>query len=288
MATTITQGFTSLLGNLNITDLQASTVSTRQQNIRDAFTAEMDVLDTFLTGSYKRSTMIAPLSEADIDVFVVLDAKYYEQNGQAALLDKVKRVLKKTYPKTPDISRDGQAVTITFNDFRVDVVPGFYRTGGGYLIPDSILKRWIETDPKKHVEIWSAANKAHDGDLVQLIKMIKAWNKEHSQLLRSFHLETTIVQVLENVTISNYPSGARYVFDKARDKVRGWIADPAGYGGDVGAYLSEKSPIDDVVSRLESAYQRAVDAEQLEREGKTSQAFDKWKIIFGKYFPAYG
>jgi hypothetical protein len=31
--------------------------------------SEMEVLDSFLTGSYRRSTMIAPLSQADIDIF---------------------------------------------------------------------------------------------------------------------------------------------------------------------------------------------------------------------------
>ena len=66
--------------------------------------------------------MIAPLATADIDIFVILDSKYYEKDGQAALLDKVKRALKATY-KTPEISRNGQAVTITFTDFKVDVVP---------------------------------------------------------------------------------------------------------------------------------------------------------------------
>jgi small multidrug resistance pump len=34
-----------------------------------------------------------------------------------------------SYPKTPDISRNGQAVMITFTDFKVDVVPAFYRNG---------------------------------------------------------------------------------------------------------------------------------------------------------------
>jgi tRNA nucleotidyltransferase (CCA-adding enzyme) len=164
MATTIKQGFEQLKGNLEITDLQSETVSTRQQNVREAVEKELVVLDSFLTGSYRRNTMIAPLAEADIDIFVVLDASYFEQNGQAALLDKVKRVLKKTYPKTPDISRDGQAVTIAFSDFQVDVVPSFYRQGGGFLIPDSVMSRWISTDPKKHVQIWSDANQVHCGD----------------------------------------------------------------------------------------------------------------------------
>ena len=177
------------------------------------------VLDSFLTGSYRRSTMIAPLKDADVDVFVVLDPKYYNVGGQRPLLEKVKRSLRKTYTQTPDIRPDGQAVTITFTDFKVDVVPGFYRTGGGYLIPDAGLGRWIETDPKRHVDLWSASNNAHNGDLVPLIKMVKGWNKSR-KLFRSFHLEVLTRSVLEGVRISDFPSGLRFVFDKARGKIR--------------------------------------------------------------------
>jgi hypothetical protein len=288
MATTITQGFQQLKQNLEITDLQELTVSTRQQNVRDAVEKEMDVLDSFLTGSYRRNTLIAPLSDADVDIFIVLSSKYYSLDGYASLLDNLRQVLRKTYPKTPDISRNGQAVTITFTDFKVDVVPAFNRQGGGYLIPDSILKRWISTDPKRHVEIWSAANKTHNGDLIPFIKMLKDWNKQHSALLQSFHLEALILQVLTNVTISDFPSGVRYVFDKARTQVQFPVLDPAGYGGNVGAYLNSQDKINEVASRLEAAYRRAVEAEQLEREGKTRQAFEKWRLIFGEYFPAYG
>lgn len=288
MPTTINQGFAALKSNLEITDLQVSTVSTRQQNVRNAVAAELTVLDTFLTGSYRRSTMVAPLSEADVDIVVVLDSSYYSSDGHASLLDRVKRVLRKTYTKTPEISRDGQAVSITFTDFLVDVVPAFNRQGGGYLIPDSILKRWISTDPKKHVELWSNANKAHGGDLVPLIKMIKGWNKKHSQLLRSFHLETLILQILNGVTISSFPSGVRYVFDKARTSVQQMTNDPAGFGGNIGAHLDTREKIQDVVQRLETAYTKAKEAESLESEGKTERAFDKWRIIFGDYFPTYG
>ena len=90
MATTITQGFTKLRSNLEITTLQSSTVSTRQTNVRDVVKAGMDTNDDFLTGSYRRSTMIAPLSTADVDIFIVLHSKYFEdyKNNQAGLLDR--------------------------------------------------------------------------------------------------------------------------------------------------------------------------------------------------------
>jgi len=78
MATTVQQSFLRFKQNLEITGLQASTVSTRQQSsVREVVERRFGVLDSFLTGSYSRSTMIAPLKEADVDIFFVLESKYF-------------------------------------------------------------------------------------------------------------------------------------------------------------------------------------------------------------------
>jgi hypothetical protein len=287
MPTTIAQGFTKLQSNLQITDLQEATVDTRQKNIRDAVAKELTVLTSFVTGSYRRGTLIAPLSKADIDIFVILDASYHSADGYATLLDRVKRVLKLTYPTTPEISRNGQAVTISFTDFRVDVVPAFHRQGGGYLIPDSVMKRWIATDPTQHVTIWNNANIVHLQQLVPVIRMIKQWNCAHSALLRSFHLETLTLQILNNVKISDLPSAARFVFDKAREACKLIVNDPAGYGGNIASYLDTREKIAEVVKRFETAYTQAAEAERLAGGNRVVDAFAKWRTIFGDSFPAY-
>src|SRR3989339_1727441 len=254
MATTITASFQKLKENLEITGLQASTVSTRQNNVRDVIKKDLSVLDSFLTGSYSRSTLIAPLKEADIDVFVVLDSKYFhhynngQNGGQAGLLDLLKRTLRKTYTETPDISRNGQAVTIRFTDFMVDVIPAFNRQGGGYLIPNSITQSWLSTNPKKHVELTSSANSSHNGDFVPLVKMIKCWNRNIQSHFHSFHLEVLALSIFSNIEISDFPSGVRYFFDKARMLVTKQNLDPAGYGGDVGKYFNNQDKIDEAVS----------------------------------------
>jgi hypothetical protein len=285
--TTVAAGLAKFQQNLEITDLQASTVSIRQQNVRDAVEKEMDVLDSFLAGSYMRNTLIAPLKSADVDVFVILDPKYWSDGGQANLLDQVKRVVKKTYPNTPEISRNGQAVTITFTDFKVDLVPTFYREGGGYLIPDSHRSAWIATDPKAHIKLWADANKAHNSDLIPLIKMLKGWNK-NQDVMSSFALETVTMKVLDGIRIDDYPSGVRYVFDTARAKVKAKIPDPAGYSDDVAADITVGPKMDAVVSALETAHTRALAAEDFVRRGKIEDAFGRWRLIFGDYFPAYG
>lgn len=287
MVRSISEGFRVLRSNLEITDLQEQTVSARQQAIREVLENDFVVKETFLTGSYRRSTMIAPLKKADVDIFVVLDVRYYKQNGKRDLLENVKKSLRRTYTKTPDIRPDGSAVTITFNDFKVDVVPSFYRKGGGYLIPSLELNKWIGTDPKKHVELWSASNKAHNGDLVPLIKMIKGWNKSR-HLFKSFHLETMVLQALEGITISDFPSGIRYVFDKSIGLVQRKLADPAGFSDDVGEHVNTKAKIDLLVQRLTWARNEALEAERLAAAGNIAGAVEKWRAILPGYFPAYG
>jgi hypothetical protein len=294
MATTIPASFLKFKQNLEITGLQAETVSTRQRSVREVLENGLEVLDTFLSGSYARSTMIAPLKEADIDIIAVLNDKYFhnynngQNNGHAGLLDLVKRTLKKTYTSTPDISRDGQAVTIRFTDFIVDVVPAFNRQGGGYIIANSITKNWIGTDPKKHVELISTSNKAHNGDLVPLIKMIKSWNRNNNKHFNSFHLEVLALEIFNNVTISDYPSGLRFFFDKGKELISKKNLDPAGYGGDVGAYINSAEKIQVAVNKFQLAYERAIKAEDNARQGKIQDAINMWITILGDYFPAYG
>jgi len=287
MATTITSSFQKLKENLEITGLQKSTVSTRQENVRNAVEKEMDVLDSFLTGSYSRSTMIAPLSEADIDIIIVLDPKYYETDGQANLLDKVKQALLKTYTKTPKISRNGQAVTITFTDFVVDVVPAFNRKGGGYLIPNSVQKVWIATNPKTHVQIMAEKNKKHNDDLVPIVKMIKGWNKNINYSFVSFRLELLAIEIFENVTISNYSSGMRYFFDKGRERIKYKAKDPVSYGEEISG-LRNITTQDEAVSRFETAYNRAIKTEQFAKNEDIEKAVNEWQKIFRNYFPTFG
>ena len=287
MATTVTSAFQILRQTLEVTGLQASTVSTRQQNVRNAVSAEMTVLSSFLTGSYARHTMITPLSEADVDIFMVLDPVHYEQDGHTRLLDKLKRVLQKQYPTTSAIGRDGQAVTIRFSDFAVDVVPAFNRSGGGYLIPDTIAKRWMSTDPTVHTRVMADANTQSGQMLVPVVKMIKGWNRVINSAFDGFYLELAAKDIFANVTITDFPTGVRFFFDKGRQKIRYKISDPAGYG-DLINPLRSVSTVDDAVSRFQTAYDRAIKAERLAGEGKTQYAVEEWRKIFGTYFPAWG
>jgi selenocysteine lyase/cysteine desulfurase len=95
------------------------------------------------------------------------------------------------------------------------------------------------------------------------------------------------IDILTNVTISNFWSGARFVFDKGREKIKFKQHDPAGYGDQINP-LDNVTTVEDAVSRFQTAYNRAVKAEHFANNGKIAEAYDEWRKIFGGYFPAYG
>jgi hypothetical protein len=64
--------------------------------------------------------------------------------------------------------------------------------------------------------------------------------------------------------------------------------DPAGYGDDVGSYLNTRDKIDEAARRFQTAYDRAITAEDYARRGQPINAIGEWRKIFGEYFPAYG
>jgi Second Messenger Oligonucleotide or Dinucleotide Synthetase domain len=286
MPNTISAAFAKFQSNLEITNLQSATVSTTQSNVRGVIDRRFVVLEDFQGGSYARNTMIAPLSTADVDIFVVLDPKYYSQHTPASLLGAMKNVLKASFPSTDDIAPDGQCVRIQFSNFKIDVVPCFNRQGGGLLLPNENNGLWFGSDPKAHIALWTQSNRAHNGNLVPVMKMMKAWNKK-SGAYRSFALEVLVRNVLANVTITNHWSAVRYVFDKLRPFVRTKVADPSGFNDDICSYISTEAEYKRVEGWLAWSFEKASRAENLGDSGRIKEAHDAWREIFGDYFPAY-
>lgn len=288
MATTVNASFLKFKSNLEITDLQGSVVATRQNSVRGSLDWKLDMLDSFLSGSYSRSTMIAPLKNSDIDIFIVLNSKYfYDYSGPTSVLDLVRRKLLETYPRTPKVSRNWQAVTITFNDFLVDVVPSFNRKGGGYLIPDSITEKWVATNPKIHVDRCSLLNIANQWRLVPLIKMLKQWNRSNGEFFRSFHLEVLCYEIFSLQTITSFQEWLDHFFNKAEELVKTKNPDPSWFNPDVGSYINQQN-INVAVSKIQKAKEKSNSALLNELLWYHDRAISEWRSILWDNFPVYG
>ena len=279
--------FSTAKRNIEITCLDHRAVVERQANIHAALDHDLNVLGSFLAGSYVNHTMIAPLAAAHVDMFTVLDPRYYYIDSEEYLLRKVKRVLTKNYPKTPEIDKFGRAVRIKFTDFTVDVVPAFLRKGGGYLFPNIIDKVWIITDPKTHWRELSDQNLKHNGNLIPIIKMIKCWNRNIGYSFESFYLELTATEIFKNLKIADFPSAMTDFFYHAKTKIRYHASDPAGYNGYAGGFRNASS-IYESLRIFERAYATAKNADEYAHDNKVELAVGEWQKVFGYCFPFFG
>ena len=294
MATTIKQSFNEYASNLNISNKQESLVSTRRENVVNAIDKELFLLDekSKLIGSYDRNTLIRYLFEGDIDVMVIMNYGKHKDwdcaDGTINALNKFRALLDDAYPDTTKY-RDENCITMKFSEFKLDVVPAFFYNSGRYSIPDSVKKRWITTDPFSFAEKITEVNTSMGGTFVPLIKMVKGWNREVGNPIRSYHLENIMYNRYQGYKQGySYDSMLRYFFEYLPSYLSYSCYDPI-TSEQVDSYLDNgviptKRQI--AISKAQKAAEKSKEAyEDEEKYPITSIA--EWKDLLGEFFPAY-
>lgn len=204
----------------------------------------------------------------------------------------------KTVPQyqKSDIKRNMEAATLDLTSYTwsFDIVPCFFTkpdilNNTYYLIPDGYGK-WKKTDPRKDRDRVTNVNKFHDGNLLNVIRIIKYWNKRATMPTMSSYLLETIIVDYYNVNIINKlsPYVDIYIPDilnHISNAVFNCVNDPKGIQGDINS-LS----IDDKIKisvRASLDYQKALDARNYEGNSNHEASIKKWAEIFGPYFPSY-
>jgi len=300
MPSTVRSAFQEFAARLEPTDTQRSDAATKHTGVRDCLNASLSVTKAFLTGSYRRRTIIRPPN--DIDLFVVLDyskhSDYYTTyDGSQTLLDRFHTLLKRYYPDTP-IRKDHPAVHLSFATYGFDVIPAFPRSGGGYMIPNRFGAGWISNDPTKHSERTAAMNNATGNYFVPLVKMFKSWNRSHYNRLTGFHLEMAMANAWprvassvfpfpqEPVVFSGFSRAAADLFPSLSAKLGYMTPDPAGLSDNIDDYLSYDDRLR-TRQRLDAATTDAQIALRHEDRGDHYWAISKWRDIFGDPFLVY-
>lgn len=280
----IDDAFDNLKSNLEITKTESTLAQTRHQLIRKHIEASWELLDHFLTGSYRRQTKTKKLK--DVDIFVVIDPAGPQgslANGPArSVIDALAEVLATRWK---DIETDDNVVTINYGDEDVasyEIAPVYPRTGGGYRMPNGV--EWTDTDPQIHAQLVTAKNKQCDGQFVPFVKMAKGINREAGEpIAPSFQIE---VMGLDLVLppFGRYRDEIRFFLASVADRIRENWPDPAGLGPDVNAGISiqRRNKLSGIVQTWLAV---AEDALLLESDGKERAAVEKWRELFGWRMP---
>jgi predicted nucleotidyltransferase len=168
-------------------------VTERTQRLQSVLHVSFGPSEIVPIGSYARGTSTPPLH--DVDMMVVLDPARIDTSTPAAMLRGVMETLRPHYPTARP---QGRSVGLLFGDFSIDVVPAL-KTVTGYTIADvdpndaTAPTRWVATQPRAHTERMLRANERSKGIAAALVALLKHANREHATKLKSFHLETMVL-----------------------------------------------------------------------------------------------
>ena len=194
----------------------------------------------------------------------------YESNGQSALLQKIKDILKDTYSTTDKIKGWGKVVLVEFseNKHNVEILPAWELEDKTFVIPNSEDGgSWDIFDPREDIDIFQKSNVATSELTAKLSRMIKSWKRNTPSLtLKSFQIEQYVIDFLsenydKDIEISNL---SQMFFEYLMDEINEYNK-----------------------SYVKTALNRANRAIEYENDTKYDKACDEWKKIFGDLFPKW-
>lgn len=287
MAYTVEASFNSFYENINLSGDHRQTANARRDNIVAVLSKTFEIVESFSTGSIPKFTGLK--AHADLDVMVVLHySKHIKGKTPTQVLQDVRNVLAEW---RTGARKNGQAVTLYYKTWpNVDIVPvsrfiNNDNTVSHYEVPDSNTDTWIASRPKLHASNIESKSSSCGYNFRRIIKMIKHWNKIHSNYLQSYHLEVLALNIF-NENMDDTQWEVFQFFEKARPLLETPLWHELGFVDDYLTYSDRR----EVLKRFDTAIEKSRLAWSKTYNGKNDHmgAINIWRQIFGDKFPSYG
>jgi hypothetical protein len=194
-----------------------------------------------------------------------------------------------------EIKRNQEAATLNLTSYLwvFDLVPCFftqpnYLNKNYYLIPDG-RGNWKKTDPRIDRQRVTDINKFHDGNVLNVIRLMKYWNKRPTMPSMSSYLIENIILDFYSIRLtkaSNYvdleiPNLLLHISSRIYHRVD----DPKGIQGNINHLSNDVR--EKISKRAYADYLKALEARRLEENNEHKLSIAKWAEIFGSNFPLY-
>jgi hypothetical protein len=165
-----------------------------------------------------------------------------------------------------DIKRNQEAATLQLTTYpwNFDIVPCFHtapETDGRsyYLIPDG-KGNWKKTDPTLDKARVSRVNQNRDGNVLNVIRIMKYWNRRPTMAsMGSYLLENMILDFYENNESSQWVDWeVRKILQHIKDRIYWPVYDPKGIQGDINTLSDDQKS--SIFSRAYEDEERAAEA----------------------------
>ena len=210
----------------------------------------------------------------------------YTGNGQSAYLQAVKNSIAKTYSSTT-LKGDGQIVLVSFSDgMEIELLPAFKNSDDTFTYADSNSGgSWKKTNPIPEINTINSGDILTNYNLKRLCRMARAWKSYCNVSIKGLLIDTLAYRFLTDWSDKDksylyYDWMSRDFFEYLKDQTKDqtlWYA--VGSGQAIYNYS-------DFRYKAKVAYNKAVDAIQLEKDDKKWSSKQKWREIYGTRFPS--
>lgn len=287
MPYTVEASFNKFYESINLDGDHRGTANKRRDRIVELLGNSFTILEAFSTGSIPKFTALK--ERADLDVMVALHyGKHIKGKTPRQVLQDVRDCLAEY---RTGVRRNGQAITLYYETWpNVDIVP-VSRTNNSdgsvshYNVPDSNTGDWIKSRPKSLAARINSKSSDCGQNFRRIIKMIKHWNRVHSDYMSSYHIEVLAISVFDS-NLDDTPWEVFQFFDRARNLIERPLWYSTGFADD---YLTWSNRLE-VLRRFDAAIGKSREAWLKTYGSKPDHkaAIEIWKQIFRDKFPAYG
>ena len=275
-------------------------------------------------GSFARNTKIRELDDIDLMICLSANGTTYNENSsytnnielnvpdsnttlKGLCYDNSNRLnstkvinrFKKYIDSVPqysnaEVHKNMEALTLKLNSYEwnFDIVPCFFTAEDSqgktfYIIPDG-KGYWKKTDPRIDRDNITTLNQTLDGNLLNVIRLIKYWNREKSIGIGSSYLLETMI-----INFYNQPNSSCTTFvdiefvqvlNYLKSAILNDVQDLKGIQGNLNNYsFIERLNIS---SAIEKYYNLSVKAREYESTDM-ERCFIKWKEVLEGNFPEY-
>jgi len=264
---------TELLLQYNNRDVAA--INTHLEEILKTVENRIDGhINLLLGGSVSKHTFVDGLSDIDT-LLIINDSELYDKTP-SNIKKIIANMLSEHFKKT-DITIGKLAVTVSFSDYVVQILPAI-KSDGKVMIPDSSGNYWEKIDTQKFTSALTDINEKNGKKVVPIIKLAKAIinNLPEKHQLSGYHVEALALDIFYNYTGERIQKTMlKYFFKKASELVLSPIKDKTGQSSYVDEYLGKEDNLSRHLasSAMDRLYRKMQNADN-------NQAIELWEDVF--------
>lgn len=276
-------GFDLLAKNTELSLGEYTLITQSQADIERHLAQQLSTFSTVLYGAFSRKTIVSPLAGSIVDMLVVFREADVKNILPSRVFKNLSDSLIKEYPDA--YVPEGQSVLmLPVKNVHYKIRPAYPVSEHTYMLPSEKFNEWLKYDITSYNEIFVKENVRHKGKLIEIIRMIKTWNRVSGNLFNGYYLELMVTAVLSSHQITSYSETLCHVFSVPLSEIAFQKEDPANMEFQVDG-LNDMDDLITAMVLLRKAYRLANDAIMFEQDGKIEKALDNWNKLFPQVFP---